>query len=239
MSISVKLEQFEGPLDLLLQLIEEHQLDITAVSLASVTEQFLDYVKNLQEKDPVNLIDFLVIAAKLLVIKSKALLPDLEFLAEEEEVTADLTEHLLLYKKYKEIAKFLKRLDGRRRQSFNREVEFSDRIIFLPDPSITINALTQSLIRLANELKEIIELPKQVLAEVISISQKIEQIQKLITEKLETSLSAIIAQSKNKTEVIVTFLALLELVKQRILIVEQDVAFEDIIIKKYDANLRM
>ncbi|HYE22685.1 MAG TPA: segregation/condensation protein A, partial [Verrucomicrobiae bacterium] len=73
MSVKVKIEQFEGPLDLLLQLIEEQQMDITSVSLAKVTEQFLDYVKNLQVKNPMGLADFLVIAAKLLVIKSKAL----------------------------------------------------------------------------------------------------------------------------------------------------------------------
>src|SRR4051812_11243524 len=102
----VQVEQFEGPLDLLLQLIEQQQMDITALSLANVTEQFLNYVRTLEEKNPINLADFLIIAAKLLVIKSKALLPNLEFGEEEEEAAYDLAEQLLTYKKFKEVAKF-------------------------------------------------------------------------------------------------------------------------------------
>src|SRR3989344_8534040 len=121
MSITIKIEQFEGPLDLLLNLIEEQKLDITTVSLAKVTEQFLNYVKGLQEKDPTHLASFLVIAAKLLVIKSKALLPNLEIDMELEEEAADLTVQLLLYKKFKEVGRFLKRMDLTRHQTWSRE----------------------------------------------------------------------------------------------------------------------
>src|SRR3954463_4807631 len=120
--MKIKVDQFEGPLDLLLQLIEEQRMDITALSLANVTEQFLNYVRGLQEKNPINLADFLIIAAKLLVIKSKALLPNLEFDVEEEEAAFDLTQQLLQYKKFKEVAKFFKRMDLRRKQSWTREV---------------------------------------------------------------------------------------------------------------------
>src|SRR3989338_1736734 len=122
--MQIKVNQFEGPLDLLLQLIEEQQLDITAVSLATVTEQFLQYVRSLPaeasgeggEKNPTNLAGFLVIAAKLLVIKSKALLPNLELDIEEEEAAFDLTAQLLLYKKFKEAGRFLGKMDLKRRQ---------------------------------------------------------------------------------------------------------------------------
>lgn len=232
MSVKVKIEQFEGPLDLLLQLIESQELDITSLSLANVTEQFLDYVKQLQEKNPMHLADFLIIAAKLLVIKSKALLPNLEFGIEEEESAYDLTQQLLLYKKYKEVAKYLRRLDLQRRQSWGREPEFNDLVAFIPDPEATSLALSESIRKLASELKEIVKLPKQVMAEVVSITEKIEHIQKLISDKIETSLSALIKDAKSKTEVVVTFLALLELTKQRILTVEQSSIFEDIIIRK-------
>jgi len=235
MSIKVKLDQFEGPLDLLLQLIEDQQLDITAVSLAAVTEQFLIYIKGLEQKNPMLLGDFLLIAAKLLVIKSKALLPQLVLDAEEEDAAFDLTQRLLTYKKFKEAAKLLKRLDLKRRQSWIRESE-SDRITFLPDPSITPQLLAQSLKKVAEELKEIIKLPKQIMAEVMSISEKIAHIQKLISDKIQTSLSELIKESKNKTEVIVTFLALLELIKQRTLTVEQNEMFSDIIIKRTAAS---
>lgn len=230
--MKVKIQQFEGPLDLLLQLIESQELDITAMSLANVTEQFLNYVKNLQQKDPTNLADFLIIAAKLLVLKSKALLPTLELGVEEEETAYDLTTQLLLYKKYKEAGRFLKRLDSKRKQSWTREVDFFERVTFLPDPEVTASVLADSLRRLATELKEIIRLPEKVIAEVISITEKIEHIQKLIAQKVETSLSSLLKETKNKTEVIVTFLALLELVKQRVLSVEQSEIFSDIMIKK-------
>lgn len=235
--MQIKIDQFEGPLDLLLQLTEEQQLDITALSLAEVTEQFLQYIKNLEQKNPANLADFLVIAAKLLVIKSKALLPNLDLGPEEEEAAFDLTTQLLLYKKFKEVGKFLKRLDLQGHQTWTREVDFYEKIAFLPDPDMTVHALAQSLKVLANELKEIIKLPQKIMEEVVSITEKIEHIQKLISQKIETSLSVLIKEAKNKTEVIVTFLALLELTKQKILQLEQNEMFSDIIIRKHDGSI--
>ena len=231
--MKVTVDQFEGPLDLLLQLIEEQQMDITILSLAKVTEQFLNYVRNLQEKNPLNLADFLIIAAKLLVIKSKALLPNLELGVEEEETAFDLTAQLLVYKKFKEVGKYLKKLDSYRRQSWTRETEFFEKVTFLPDPQVTVPVLADSLRKLATELRDIIKLPEKVLEEVVSISEKITHIQNLISTKVQTTLSELIKESKSKTDVIVTFLALLELTKQRILSLEQDERFADIIIKKY------
>lgn len=234
--MQIKTAQFEGPLDLLLQLIEERQMDISTVALAGVTEQFLTYIKSLQEKNPINLADFLIIAAKLLVIKSKSLLPNLELGIEEEETAFDLTAQLLQYKKYKEVAKFLRRFDLKRKQSWTRDVDFSDRISFVPDPDVNGQALAQSLKALISELKEIIRLPEQVMKEVVSISDKIAHIQNLISTTIETSLSSLLKDAKSKTEVIVTFLALLELTKQKVLTIEQSAAFEDIIIKKRESN---
>lgn len=232
--MQIKTEQFEGPLDLLLQLIEEQKMDVSTLALAKVTEQFLSYVKNLQEKNPLNLADFLVIAAKLLVIKSKSLLPTLDLGIEEEEAAFDLTQQLLTYKKFKEVAKFLRRWDLKRKQSWTRDSDFYDRVTFLPDPDVNVNVLAQSLKSLAAEIKEIIRHPQEVVKEVVSISEKISHIQVLISEKLQTSLSSLIKDAKSKTEIIVTFLALLELTKQRIVSLEQSAHFEDILIKKMD-----
>lgn len=232
MSVKIKVEQFEGPLDLLLQLIESQEMDVSGLALAKVTEQFLDYVRQLQEKNPLHLADFLVIAAKLLVIKSKALLPNLDLGEEEEEAAFDLTAQLLQYKKYKEVAKIFRRMDLRRQQSWTREADLNDRTAFMPDPTVTPDTLAASISTLASELKEIVRLPQQIMAEVVSITEKIEHIQKLIADKVETSLSSLIKDAKSKTEVVVTFLAVLELTKQRILTVEQSDMFSDIIIKK-------
>src|SRR6185369_17520601 len=115
--LQTKVSQFEGPLDLLLSLIEQRQLDITQIALAEVTEQFLQYIKQLTSIDPTTLADYLSIAAKLLVIKSKAILPTLEIEEEEEDAGQDLESRLLLYKQFKEAAKYLKKLDSLRQQS--------------------------------------------------------------------------------------------------------------------------
>jgi segregation and condensation protein A len=173
-----------------------------------------------------------LIASKLLVIKSKSLLPTLDFGLEEEETAFDLTQQLLTYKKFKEAGRLLKKMDLKRKQTWSREVDFSDRITFFPDPLITTDLLAASLRRLAEELKQIIKLPKQVMQEVVSISEKIAHIQALVSEKIETSLSSLIKDAKSKTEIIVTFLALLELTKQRIIQLDQTEHFADIIIRK-------
>ena len=230
--MQIKTAQFEGPLDLLLQLIEGQELDVSTLALANVTEQFLAYIKNLEEKNPTNLADFLVIAAKLLVIKSKSLLPNLDLGVEEEETAFDLTAQLLTYKKFKEAAKYLKMLDGKRRQAWTRETDFTERTTFLPDPEVTTAVLGNRLQGLAIELREIISRPQEVMKEVMSISEKIIQLQRLISEKIETSLSSILKDTSSKTEIIVTFLALLELTKQRVLVVEQSGMFAEIIIRK-------
>src|SRR3989344_2374967 len=230
--MQIKTAQFEGPLDLLLQLIEGQELDVSTLALAKVTEQFLAYIKNLEEKNPTNLADFLVIAAKLLVIKSKSLLPNLDLGVEEEETAFDLTAQLLTYKKFKEAAKYLKMLDGKRRQAWTRETDFTERTTFLPDPEVTTAVLGNRLQGLAIELREIISRPQEVMKEVMSISEKIIQLQRLISEKIETSLSSILKDTSSKTEVIVTFLALLELTKQRVLVVEQSGMFAEINIRK-------
>src|SRR3990167_3090181 len=167
----IKIAQFEGPLDLLLQLIEGQELDVSTLALAKVTEQFLAYIKNLEEKNPTNLADLLVIAAKLLVIKSKSLLPNLDLGIEEEETAFDLTAQLLTYKKFKEAAKYLKMLDGKRRQAWPRETDFAERTTFLPDPEVTASVLGNRLQGLAMELREIISRPQEVMKQVMSISR--------------------------------------------------------------------
>lgn len=229
----VKIQQFEGPLDLLLQLIEQERLDITQISLASVTEQFLLFMRTQTHLGPRELADWLVIAAKLLVIKSRALVPSLELTPEEEEDATNLAWQLYQFKRYKEAARYLGGLDAKRRQGWGRaSAAFSERIAFFPDPAATAATLRDAMRALAQSLELIAKLPKKILEEVITISEKIEVLQNLLAQKIELRLKDLLATSKSKTEAIVTFLALLELVKQRILSVEQEAIFSEIIIKK-------
>jgi len=234
--MQVQIEQFSGPLDLLLQLIERQEMDITTISIAAVTEQFLQHIRRLEIIEPTMLADYLSMAAKLLVIKSKSILPTLELDQEEQDVARDLESQLLLYKQFKEAAKLVKKLDNRRKQSFIREVLFEEKVNFYPDPEVDANTLYRAVTKVLRSLEEINNLPKGTVKEAISIQEKIDNLQSMISEQIESRLSDIIATAKDKTEVIVTFLALLELIKQRILTVDQEQIFSEIIIKKYHAN---
>lgn len=234
----IKLKQFEGPLDLLLSLIEQQQLDITQISLAQVTEQFLAFIKQLEQKDATELADYLTIAAKLLVIKSKAILPSLEVESpEEEESGEDLTTKLLRYKQFKEAAKYFKELDNRRQQSLTRTRVFSERIHFFPDPAVNAPNLRLAINSVVESLKELDSLPKAKIREAISIQEKITALQFQLSNQIQTKLSDLISGAKNKEEVIITFLALLELVKQRMFSVNQDDLFNDVTIVPYSATI--
>lgn len=234
--LHTKTKNFEGPLDLLLSLIEQRQLDITTIALADVTEQFLGYIKRLENLDPTTLADYLAIAAKLLVIKSKAILPSLEIEPEEEDAGVDLESKLILYKQFKEVAKFLKHLDNRRKQSWTRLVSFEERINFYPDPSISTKELYGAVLAVLSQLKELDNLPKAKIKEAVSIQEKINHLQLILGQQIETKLSDLVKSAKNKDEIIVTFLALLELIKQRIFSAEQDALFAEVVIKKHNPN---
>jgi segregation and condensation protein A len=232
--LQAKVKQFEGPLDLLLNLIEQRQLDITTIALAEVTEQFLQYLKQLEKIDPTVLADYLSIAAKLLVIKSKAILPTLELEVEEEDAGFDLEARLILYKQFKEAAKYFKKLDNKRRQAFSRSVTFEQKVSFYPDPSVTTKELHTAILTVLSGLKELDNLPKAKLKEAISIQEKIDHLRDLLSSKIETRLSDLIKTAKNKGEIIVTFLALLELIKQKVFVADQEAMFADVVIKKYE-----
>ena len=235
--LHTKTKHFEGPLDLLLSLIEQRQLDITKISLAEVTEQFLHYLKTLEKIDPTVLADYLSIAAKLLVIKSKAILPGLEVEKEEEDSVLDLEAQLILYRQFKEVAKFLKQLDNKRKQSWTRSLTFEERINFYPDPNVKTEELHKSILIVLRQLKELDNLPKAKVKEAISIQEKIDHLRSRLSEQVETKLSDLLKTAKNKQEVIITFLALLELIKQRIFSAEQEALFAEVVIKKTtDAN---
>ena len=228
----VKLQQFEGPLDLLLQLIEQEKLDITEISLGHVTEQFLQYMRQTDALRPHEMADWLVVAAKLLVIKSRILVPSLEVATEDYEDATNLAWQLYQYKCYKEASRYLEKLDLKHQQGWSRHAAFSEKISFYHDPGVTASALRDAMRFLAKTLEDIAGLPKKILEEVVTITEKITHLQKEIREKVELKLKDLVKSAKSKTEVIVTFLALLELVKQNLLTVEQHALFSDITIKK-------
>ncbi len=234
MPYQIKLEKFEGPLDLLLQFIEQERLDITEVSLAKVTDQYLGYLNQTADISTEELADFLVVAAKLLLIKSKILLPQLEVDAEE---ASDLEQQLRIYKEFYEASKVLQKRIVKKHFLYPRErmIVRIDKV-FNPPKSITSETLSKIFRGVLASLEPWVNLPREVVTKTISIRERIANIQQMIQEKMRMRFGELLRSANNKTEVIVTFLAILELVKQRSIAVVQEGIFDDIVVQKIDTT---
>ena len=229
-SYQVALPVFEGPLDLLLHLIEREELDITQVSLAQITNQYLEYLAQLSERDPDNLADFLVVAAKLLLIKSRVLLPQppSSLRAEDEDVGQDLVQQLIDYKRFKEAARWLKHLDEQGMQSYIRlaGVPTLDRVVDLGE--VTLEDLLAA-VRDVLAIKPPDQSVNGTVAPItISISDQIDLIERKTRHGRTVSFRRLLERATTRMEVIVTLLALLEMVKQLRVTMRQDSQFGDI-----------
>jgi segregation and condensation protein A len=227
----VQLEKFEGPLDLLLELIENEKLSITEVSLARVCDQYLKYLETAQNISPSNLADFLLVAAQLILIKSKAILPNFQFSENEKISSQELAWRLLQYKKFKEASKIILQIYLSKNVCFGKQVQELP-VAFYPGKNLTKNALSLAIYDLLRILKQFEILEKETIKETISIKEKIVYLQTLISREVNTKFNEIIKQAKTKLEAIVSFLALLELVKQKIVNVIQSDTFGEINIIK-------
>ncbi len=229
MPYQVKLEKFEGPLDLLLQLIESAEMDITEVSLAQVTDQFIHYLAQAESKNPEELADFLVVATKLLLIKSRILLPNLHL--DEEDEALELETQLKIYKEYYEASKKVKEILDKQKVMFAREkIPLDIEVIFNPPENLGVEKLKKIFLDVIKEIEPVVKLPKKSMLRAISIKEKIEKIKNKIMQGISLSFGEMIKDSKDRTEIIVTFLSVLELVKQKIVVVRQNKMFDEIIL---------
>ncbi len=227
----VQLAQFTGPLDLLLQLIEKEEMNITQISLAQVADQYLDYMNQIENLSSRDIADFLEIAARLILVKSKALLPQLE-LSEDEELSAEeLALRLQEYKKFKQAGQGLRRLLDKKQYSFGRQIFLEEEAVFSPPPDLTAETLRATFAAVLGAVPQADYLEEEVMVDVVSMEDKIEHIKNTLTEKINTCFHKL-HDAKSKMEVIVTFLAMLELMKQRIIDVKQDEVFGEIELKK-------
>jgi segregation and condensation protein A len=236
----VELPNFEGPLDLLLSLIEQEELDITKISLARVTDQFLAYLEVLREVNPDELTDFLMVAAKLILIKSEMLLPrpPPSIIEEEEEDVGDeLARQLMIYKQFKEIANHLKDIEETGARNFVRMVTSAPTI----EPKLIPGSVTiAELLQAAREAFAVKppdpDVDEVVSREVVTIGQQMAHIRQEIVTRRQVSFQGLLHHSRNRVEIIVTLLAVLELIKRRVVRVEQSGLFGDIIISQSDAS---
>ena len=234
-SYTVRLPVFEGPLDLLLHLIEGRELDITKVSLAEVTDQYLEYISQLHQLEPEKLADFLVIAAKLLLIKSRMLLPQppAEPDDEEEDVGDELVRRLIEYRRFKSAAQELR---FREEQGLRAHA----RLVPPPHPERTVSLESLSLDALLEAVRQAMvsqtaSSADEVIAPVqISLPEKIAHLESLLTQHGHFSFNRVLEQATSRMEIIVTFLALLQLMKRRRVLVEQRKLFGDIVVSSPD-----
>lgn len=234
MKYEIKTQLFSGPLEKLLELIEEKKLDITQVCLAEVTGDFLNYVKQIgSEAGALILADFLVVAAKLVLIKSKILLPNLELTSDEESDIKDLESRLKIYREYKIAGQHLQALWNGNKKAYARELflNLGDAKIFYPPTGLSASHLVKAVSNLVTLLQRFVPETQKIKSAVITIEQKIKELLERFTKSASHSFSAL-TQQRPKTEIIVLFLAVLHLLKDRIINVEQNERFGDIIIQK-------
>lgn len=229
---TIKLEQFQGPLDLLLQLTEEKRLDITEISLAKVTDQYLKYLEKIENIPLENLADFLVIASRLILIKSRMLLPALELTEEEEEDIEALKKQLEEYKRFKELAKKIEDIAKAKNLAYSREKYQGLKSIFYPPKNFKLEDLKTVFKKVMEEIALLEEkLPEESLKLKVSIEEKIKDLQKELSNRIKATFQDL-TKAGAKTDIIISFLALLELIKQKVLSVNQKKAFGDINIRK-------
>lgn len=228
----LRLSVFEGPLDLLLHLIEKEDLDITAVSLVQVTDQYLAYLHAADDLDVAALAEFVAIGAKLLYLKSRALLPRPLALAEaaapEEDVGEELTRLLIEYRRFKEAAGALRQLEERGFRAYPRLAPPPD----MPLPLGLDGVSLKLLMRIFQEALE--RHPEEPAAtierEEVTIDQKSQEIVEALQREGRVSFRRLVAACRSRVEVIVSFLAVLELIKALRLRAEQDGLFADILL---------
>ena len=227
----IKLPIFEGPLDLLLHLLEKEELDITTVSLVQVTDQYLSHLHSLEVINMDALADFIAVGAKLLLLKSRALLPREPGVGEEDEeedVGEELTRLLIEYQRFKEAASALREREDQGLRSYPRlgpppEVALSSGL-----DRVTLRKLTRIFRDALRRLPSGGDEENTIQGQEVSLQEKVEEILAALALKGQVSFRGLVSACRSRLEVVVSFLAVLELIKAQRVVAEQDRLFSDI-----------
>lgn len=248
MSYNVKLETFEGPFDLLFHLIEKSEIDIYNIPISDITEQYLAYIERMQSLDMELASEFLVMAATLLEIKSRMLLPNpveeqLEFDLQGVDPRRDLVLKLIEYKKFKSIAQFLKDREEVYGKVFFKNQE--DLVDYINKDKIKTISTTMEEEVLINAIKKLLSKPskidnnrkqffKELKRDIFTVEDKIKLFKRRLEESKSIRFFDLFNRDTCRLEIVVTFLALLELLKLKVISIKQDNLFDEIIIYKLD-----
>jgi len=250
MAIPVKLEVFEGPLDLLLHLIDKNKIDIYDIPITLITEQYLDYIRQMETEDMNVMSEFLVMAATLLDIKCRMLLPaETDEEGEEEDPRAELVQKLLEYKMYKYMSYELKDLQMSAAKAFYREAHLPKEIMdykppinyeeLLGDATLSkLNSLFQFMLKRQEEKIDPVRSSfGKIEKDEIDMDRKQVYLQNYLLKHRYCSFRELLEKQNSKMEVIVTFLLVLEMMKIGKITVEQDELFDDIRITVKDESV--
>ncbi|MSR70986.1 hypothetical protein EXS62_03025 [Candidatus Kaiserbacteria bacterium] len=224
MPIQIKTNVFEGPLEVLLELIEKRKLLINDISLAAVTDEYIARVNAMESLPVGETAEFIALAATLLLIKSRSLLPNLELSDDESRDIKELEYRLAVYQLLKEASLGLDKLDYPMLYEGNPPEQ---QPLYIPDPSVTPSGLRAAVQALIDGFPTTLALPKVEVKKIMSLEEMIDKMAARIQSALRMSFKEF-AGKKERGEIIVGFLALLELVKQGIIKAQQEAHFGDI-----------
>ncbi len=225
-------EYYKGPLEKLLELIEEKKLEVTTVSLAEVTGGFFDYLGKLEEAGAGNFViaDFLSVASKLLLIKSKFVLPSLVLSEEEEEDIQGLEKRLKVYQEFKQAKVYIKEMWRANEVMMTREFLKGMAQSFYPPKSCKASDFETALKRIIAEMEKFLKPVVKIRNEMINLKKKIEEVFSHLAESPVRFND--LHGGGGKKEVVVLFLAILHLIKEQLVRVEQEGRFSDIMVAK-------
>lgn len=246
MSFQIKMDQFEGPLDLLLSLIEAKKMHISEIALSEVTEEYLNYIQlNQNEKEILDAMhdqsQFIVIAATLILIKARSLLPTIELTDEESESIDDLTERLRLYEIITRYSEILRAKISSNPMFFKGSPpKEKKQIIFAPHDSVTLDILGELLRELLSVVPENEKLTQQSVKKVLSLVDVMQKVEKTLQsgttiymrEMTDRYHNAVDPLEKREAKVfaVLSFLAILEMIKKAQVVVNQQELFQDIVV---------
>lgn len=236
----LRLPNYEGPLDVLLRLIEENQLEITAVSLALVADQFIAYMTHMPNRDPRSISGFVAVAAKLILLKSRALLPQVQMTPEEEEEVDDLLAQLKAYQIFKNAAKVLKMRQELGLRSYPAQPPNIARPQGkkLPLDNVSLDLLAKVMQRLVAKWTPPPEASLVVKRQPFSVQECMAKIEIALATEDRIKFTDVLEGVDTRVEVVVTLLALLELLKRYVVRVYQESAFGDIVIESFPLEER-
>jgi len=229
----VQLEIFHGPMDLLLHLIEKEELPITSVSLARVTAQYLEHLEQLEELQPDGIAEFLVMAARLLYIKSVALLPQVELTEDEEEEDPGeaLARQLREYKRFKEKAGFLRELEESGQKSYVRTAPPPKLKTRLDPEGLDAEVLLAAVYEVLMELEAAPPPIHSIEPLQITVEDRVENLWERLRTGEVIRFRQYLSGARSRLEIVVSFIAILEMIKQGMAVVQQSELFGDIVIE--------